>query len=709
MVEELARCGGRATPGELGRLVGVGKSAQAAHIKDLAAAGLVDATNREVRITPRGLEHAPIPTVLVGGGPRLHAAMAAFPPASGALLRLMAGATVARHHLGARTEGALWPGFSASGGPGTGKSALGRAACWAFGLDWTRHSVDLGQLTVGALVGRRLQGSDGWRLDPSPYLAGPFLVLDEFAEADPDVRKAAEGLYLQGAVRVFWEGVDVIVSPTTFVAYNPPPGGRDVLARRLERRSVRINLGTTRPPGLDAALEGLFASDPGPPIRIGGLELPAERLSDDMRAALRTVKNALNDAGRAQFEARLLEPCVLGWAALCGVAPGESLTAPTVQVVLDYLSCAETLGLTLPDWRARLAGMVDTVRAEPDAPALATLEASLKAGEDAAAARQADRERTRRARDVEDLGLVRARAELVAGLIAAETAIRQVPPAHRTRAAGLRAALRRLRDRAGDAKISASLADVRAMAAEPLSEARRLRQEIDTERAESERAERIRQEQERRRKQHEAAAARSAKHQADRTKANAARALAPVRALAVKLERLYLRDSASRGETPLETLRALRLPNGRAVCEYVPGSARGNGGAPKGIRGALEVVGALAAAAFASEPSARASGWLRSTLDPNVAVRASQLERWGPGSRSLLAPALRALHAEEGRLERAARKNPRPGRLVLEAAAPSAPPRTAPRPVGPAPHPSGRAEPGATLSAEEFYRASAGR
>jgi hypothetical protein len=608
---------------------------------------------------------------LAGVSVRLRAAIEVLPPAHGAFLRLLCGAVVARWDLVDEPR-AWFPGFAVYGEPGTCKTALGEMVCWIFGWDQLRHVLELLDYTGAELVGHRVQApGGGWRFDRASYVDLPFVMLDEFHEGEPDVRKRADTAYLGGHARVLYYDDEILVRPTILVGYNPREDGSRVLNRRLPRRAVRLNAGDVPPPWLEAAVEGLFDSDPGPPIALEALSLPARHLDKGQRDTLRSAARALTKEGKAAFGVRVLEPCVLGWAALCGVAPGEPLMPAMIQVAMDYLTCAETLGLAVPDWRSRVAPGIELARAHPDAPGREIFEAAWMAGEEAATARAAERKRTEGARAADDLGLVRSRAELAAELAAAERAIRQVPEPQRTAAAGLRAALRRLRDQAGDEKLAARLEEVRIRAAPVLAEALGMRRGIDDAKAQKMRQETAEAEETKRQK----AAARNRAAATRRARAEAKAALAPVRAAARKPEGCYGRAATSPGK-PLTILRELRI-NGHAVIAQAQ--------APEpGQRSGWDDVAAVVG--FMNDiirPDSRADhgpppGWWRSTADPGAIVHSSELERWGPGTRAILAPALRALHAEEDRLMAIAGVPARAGRPALEDSSPAR--LAAPRP-----------------------------
>jgi hypothetical protein len=133
------------------------------------------------------------------------------------------------------------------------------------------------------------------------------------------------------------------------------------------------------------------------------------------------------------------------------------------------------------------------------------------------------------------------------------------------------------------------------------------------------------------RKKHEAA---TRKRQATdaRDRADAKAGLLPVRALAKNLEGYSKRTATRPGESPLEVLQALRLPDGRPIIEQTEADlGTGWGGR---LLTAISAMGG--------------QRWWRSTLDHNVCVLETNPERWGPETQLVVAPAIRELRGVLG-------------------------------------------------------------
>ncbi len=279
MLESLARGGGTATPGELGRLAGVGKSVQAAHIKDLSAARLVDATNREVRITPLGQSYAGAEGPALSAGAGLDLALAPFPPWHRAFLRLLISAVVARWHLAEAWADAQWPGFVVLGGTKVGKSAMADWMCRMLGLELAQAVRILRTETKGGLLGR----VRGDRFVASALVDLPFVCFDEFDKAEEELKKEAL-VYMLGRAREYREGAVLLLRPTPMLAYNPPDSeDRQVRLAKVpeeyRRRAVVLDLGTDPSVGLQGRLRTLYG--PGlPALALERLRPPADRLPE---------------------------------------------------------------------------------------------------------------------------------------------------------------------------------------------------------------------------------------------------------------------------------------------------------------------------------------------------------------------------------------------------------------------------------------------
>jgi hypothetical protein len=651
----LLELGGAAAPGDVGRRAGLDHNGQARALTDLDRAGRVIHTGGWGDPPPHGwdtLLERPRPDAGI-----LDQALALWPYRHRAFLELLLSAVVARRHVDQQDPHL---GFMAIGATGTGKSAMAGVACELLGLDPAEHTLLLAEQTEGSVLGRREPTPDGWRYSPTPAMALPLVFFDEFDKGDDAVRRATLP-YFQGRLDVVREGQRFRYAPTPMLAANPPRSGDRYGQLRVEyqRRSVVLDSGDSRAvvAGLEEALTA-FYDEPRRPwrgvLRLDELAPPAADFPEGLRRFLSTVVSLLTDAGAEVFcGARALELVTVGRAGLVGVDTEEGLVALAIATAHDYVACAESLpGLVQAGWHGQLEALREQVGPDVD---LAALDAALvrRRAELDGVARQL--RAARKAERAEDLAVVGARGELVAELryAIADLDGRRVPPAHRVKAAGIRAQLAELRDPAGRATTHARVAELRELAAGPLAAAHELRRTIDAEKAWAEEAKR--QQLEARKREREAQRRHPSARTADvHQKRQWEQALTAVRTSARELERLWRRKATRKGEHPIEVLRALVLPGGHPVVEY-------HAPPPQPRPAPDRTFGQRIRERLATRPAGR---W-HSTIDTAVSYTGASLTEWGSPSRALLEPAMAELYALEDRLAFQLGRKPRPGRPEL--------------------------------------------
>ena len=650
VLEVLANGGLTPVPaGELARRTGLPARTVTAVVTRLERKGLA------VRDGKRGAVATAAGRIELGAGlpgtgliAALDAAIRLLPAeALGAFTRLMLSAVVARHHLRQRYDDG-WSGFVAVGPTKSGKSTTGQIVSCTFGLDWTGRIERLvGTETDGSLWGRRERVGAAWTFDPSPVLAMPFVCLTEVDKADAALRKVVYR-FLQGKSVVAGEGGERIeVAPTVLVCSNAGVGS---LPAEYRRRSVVLDTGSLGPltNGIDAAARRLFAGAL-PRLSLDALRPPADALPDDVYGELvDQAHHSLSEPGRRHLTERAVERLAIGRAALMGAA---DLRRAALATVADYWACAMTVG----EAADRLPATV-----------VEALGGQLTADPGAALTEVAARRTPVMRGATEDVALVETRARWAAGFRETARQIERVPPTDRPAAAGLRAALRRLAERAGDQRSHEGLREVVALAVGndaapgPLPRAKALRARIDRDVADQQRADET------------AAREREAARATRRRQSGAAREtrrFAKANAQAVKgaviaeldrlmpdlkaLEALYRRTGAHpRDARPLDVLTRLRMPTGAQVVELRK----------------------PAPAATLRDVAARAfylpRGWWVSTIDEACFVAvprtgADVLATWGNDTRRLLAPAIRHLQEREDGLRAAAGRAPRRSRPAV--------------------------------------------
>ncbi len=305
-----------------------------------------------------------------------------------------------------------WPGFILLGPTKSGKTLLGWLAARRFGIDPGTAIVMLMRETEGSLLGRRVQtGPATWEITPSPFLALPLIVLDEFDKASPELRGAAFA-YLAGESRYRSEGTELHVGPTAIVTLNDD-GGLAKLPDAYLRRSIVLD---TAPLGeatvnLDVTAHRLAQATI--PTLPPGLAPPAPDLTEEARHGLRLLlRTCLTTRGWALVDVEAISRLVLGrW------AQEPNLEAAVLAVAADYLLVTATRpGLVAPDWPLRF----ENVSGRSDGPIAATL-AAARERQAAGEARQVSEEQLTRAASLELAGT---RARLLGEL---DRAVRTTP------------------------------------------------------------------------------------------------------------------------------------------------------------------------------------------------------------------------------------------------------------------------------------------
>jgi hypothetical protein len=261
-------------------------------------------------------------------------------PQHRALLELGLAAVVRRQHAGQEEHHA---GFLLLGPPLTWKSSAGRFLCLAAGADPARCVVDLAAEAGKSLWIRR--GADGGIHSQRTLLAGPVIVLDEYQQADPAVRRAIAPL-LSGRYRIPVENELITLTAVPVITVNPR-GGDSLTARtRLSaaqlRRLVPCDLANVPLP--DLALEGERAIEAA--RRAGPLVLRPPRVScEEFRGAVvHLLRRILTPEGLRLVDVELL----------LGLGTGLTAWLPAAvamrQALYDFLLIVETVGWVTTGW-----------------------------------------------------------------------------------------------------------------------------------------------------------------------------------------------------------------------------------------------------------------------------------------------------------------------------------------------------------------------
>lgn len=478
LLEALALLGGEASPADLSRVAGLAPRTVTKHLERLRSAGLVGGSTRLPRLTALGRASA-LPPAPVAQGSWDQVIGDLWPPWWAALVRLIADAVVARH-LAPERRG--HPGFIAYGPPHTFKTAVAEFICAMFALDAGTTVALAPRLAPGEVVGRRRPGPGGFEFEAVPRTRAPFACLDELADAEPEVRRAAMA-YLHGETTLEVEGTPVDLAPVVLVCFNPPERSADqVLPAAIWRRCLRLRTDDLPVPSDQARRLDAFTKGPKPaPVGLACLRLPAPGLPDSSWALIdgdgsRGFYGVLTERGRTWHDRRSLETLALGRAARLGAELGLS----TVAMILDVLTLAETVPdlVACVDWRPNVDALRSAGAGHPGARETAdaydALVAKRSQAREAVAAR-------RRQDEAVDLDLLGRRQALMETYAQAARSIERVPAPVREQAAGLRAQLRDLRTRAGDARRAARLDELEALGTRYLAAAHDLRRGLQAE------------------------------------------------------------------------------------------------------------------------------------------------------------------------------------------------------------------------------------
>jgi len=683
LLDSLGELGGAASPDEVGERAGLQKSSRSKWLGQLRDRELIDGPKHRVRLTLLGRSLANRSEPAAGVGVALDEAVEVFPTVwHRAFLRLALSAVVGRFHLShVPAFAGHHPGFVAVGPTGAGKSSPAEFVMAVFGLDRVAHTLWLPQQTPGSIFGRREAAEGGGRVFvPATWMERPFVLIEEADKAKPEVRSRVLA-YFQGNVEVLEEGERLWLRPTPFLVANTSDHG-DVVALvpgEYCRRSVVLDLHhvpRSMLEDLGDRLEAFYAREGPARLRLEDVRPPAERLEADARFVLvdreRGIRHVLTEHGWQQCDRLGLEVMALGRAALLGLKAGDDLRAATLETAIDYLTVAETMpGEALAGFSLDIAAWRASVRNAEGLDELERHMAELGAQRTQAAAELQAR---RTVRQVEEVELIEARGRLSEQLRLAEFDIRQVPGDLRPEAAGIRDALRKLRERIDNTKRAGSLEELRALAGPPLARAAAIRARLETQKAEADRLketvaneERSARE-ERKRQERQATADRSA-HASHRKqqKARASQQLADVRALARKLEALYARRSTKPGESPWKVLAQIEMPGGHRVLIFDPPPPYR---VPQGLgwwdRKKWE---------FNNPPP---SGHWCSPHDSSVVFAGSpsscaRLASWGADTQRVLEPAIVGLHRVEDQLIPVAMAKPRSRPVFAANGAPALP------------------------------------
>lgn len=641
--EALIQLGGKASPGDAGRVAGVPERSRTRALDRLRAAGLVDGPKSQVRLTSAGWSRFTTVSEAVGAGEALEPALALWSDlglyAHRAFLELLWSALVARFHLAdSRTSGHL--GAMALGETGTGKSALAGLTCSSFGLSLAEHTLYVPQQSVGSVLGRRQrEPGAGLTWVPAAVATRPFVLFDEFDKADDPARRAVLN-YFQGEVDVQAEGEIHRLAPTPMLAANPRDNGERLrlLPPEYRRRAVVLDTAYAedRGSGIERALTGYYAR-PRPHVALAALRPPAAALPSEALAVLESMAGTLTSSGRRQRPPlRALESAALGRAALMG--PDADLRLAAYATAVSYLQVTEQLDGEVADgWQLDAEQLR---RSLGDGAAVQALEQAVQQGQ----ARRREAHRTAQdkqvSKEIDDLELLGARHALAAELELSARAlgarnIRSSRPTDQVQAKALRAQLLLKRTEVLDSRSALRLAQLRDVVAGPLERAQDLLRQIHRDREAEEQDRRdiaVRQRLER-----EVARARTKEAEAStrRARDHAAETLRETRRIARRLEALSRRTSLARGERPLATLVDLGL------VDYQPRAT------PSAGRGWLWASAELLAGTGAP------GRWVASESGlsfPGTPEDCPALRTWGEPARGVLWPLLATLHRNEDQL-----------------------------------------------------------
>jgi hypothetical protein len=571
-------------------------------------------------------------------------------PAEGlrAFVRLMLSNVIARHHLGDHvTDG--WGCHVAVGPTKTCKTAMGEIVAEVFAIDKVDAIRTASAETPGSLFARHEMTAAGRTYEPSPVLAQPFVCVDELDKAPADLRRAFM-LLAQGRTRQKGEGTKQLeVRPVVLFCANGAPS---VIRHEYRRRAVVLDTSPLRAQlrGAYTAMRSVFGALPR--LHLDAMRPPAAELPGDLRAeVLGALAEGLTEAGYDQLDERAIELMALGRVPLVG---GDVRVA-VFATAADYLTCARTVD----EARSGIPWAIsEALGADP-----AVLGPDLVAAVDEATRRQ----RVEAKSAEESLTHVRARAELAETLRQAVTLLdlRKLPVSHRVQAQGVRAVLCRLLEQTRQKRTDESLSLVRDQTMAPLREARELLENVAAERRQAEQHEWQRKQQlvaNRYQRTAQAQAERTDRDRRRQIKAEVAKELVDLVAECRKLEGLYRRTKTASGERADKVLASYRLPGSpRHLVAWYEAPPP-----PPPPTGA----GAFRRFGHTLLTGAAGGGWWVSPWDETVTFPAARekceaLRSWGPDTRRVIAPLLRALHEREDELRAAAGRMPRASRPSL--------------------------------------------
>jgi DNA-binding transcriptional ArsR family regulator len=333
-------------------------------------------------------------------------AIAELPAEHRAMLRLVEDAVIARRALAEFYPG-NWPGFVLLGPTKIGKTLVANLAARRVGSDPGEVVRLLMLETPGSLLGRRVQtGAETWSTTPSPFLALPLVVLDEYDKASPELRQAAFG-YLAGASRYRSEDAVLTVNATAIITLNTEDDPSRLLPDSYLRRAVVLDTTPLVAVTRDVDEIARLLSRASLPSIDPDVVPPASALSEEARRGLRLIlQSCLTGRGWGLVDVEAISRLALGrWAAM----PHDP-EAAVLGVATDYLLVSSTRpGLVQADWPARLEAVVGRT----DSPIAETLaitrarqaavgereETAVRAQLDASLALAGTRERLREALD----------------------------------------------------------------------------------------------------------------------------------------------------------------------------------------------------------------------------------------------------------------------------------------------------------------------
>lgn len=486
--EALSSFGGSCSPGELYAATAIPQRTVRAGLDRMAKAGEITRTNSRIEFTLAGRANAAPAAPELPWNALDVASTELLPQWQAAFARLLADAVVVRSLLPDRR---LQPGFVAFGPPKTAKSTTVAFVTRALGIVDSSEEVLLDSLARGELLGRRVAGEGGRQVfEPSPLMNLRLLCLDEFTNADSELRRESRKL-LQGDPELLIEGTKVRIGPTVVVLFNPQGkvSPLDVLRPAIHRRSITLNTATVGQALclFDGATDEFYRSPPSPLVDLGRLSLRHQEMPRDASGLLRSAAQddgPLEEAGREIWDAPKLELCALGRAARWGVGESDDLRGAAAGVLIDALTCAETVaGWVLPNWRDGIAANEGAYRKWlGESRGGSEILARVDRGRLERLGAEATAVVARRQATTADLETHRFRAELVESLAQASRSIERVPERYRVRARGIREVTKRLRERVGDVRSMADLVELAELARPTIVEADELRSRIQLER-----------------------------------------------------------------------------------------------------------------------------------------------------------------------------------------------------------------------------------